>query len=69
MPGTPQAAVVLIGQACCAYMWRDIAQVVGQRAAQAFAVDQQLIQLTGQGLLDEPAYIVTVRLATEDSSI
>ncbi|MNG09213.1 hypothetical protein D3C84_926250 [compost metagenome] len=50
-------------------MRRHVALIVSQRPAQTLAIDQQLIQLPGQGLAHIFAHISLVGLATKDAFV
>ena len=66
LPRAALAIVVIVGNPRRPYMGRDVALVVVQRAAQALAVDQAVVELTGQGLAHILAHVVLIGFAVED---
>ncbi|MNL54486.1 hypothetical protein D3C87_1778250 [compost metagenome] len=66
LPRATLLVVVIIGDARCPHMRRHVALVVVEGAAQAFAVDQAIIEFTGQGFAHVIAHVVLIRLAVED---
>ena len=69
LPRPPLTVVVVIRQTRRTHMGWHIALVVIEPAAQALAIDQQLIQLTGQRAPYVVAHVLPMRLAVEDQSV
>src|SRR5471030_982212 len=61
--------VELVGHARRAHMRRHVALIIFQRPAQAFAVDQQLVELAGHGASGVVAHILLIGLALENALV